>query len=244
MRKSARIALERDDSALSITRGRAPFITRAAVYSTIRRHSSHITSYTNMPSFDIQAETTFPSEIRWISLATSRDSSQAPISASAESSDSGACAAAFLNNATSTFKNASWKDFMTIMNETLDNNVEDAPCVVQLQSSQKLNVTKPWHISSTTTGGTNRAILIGIQYGEASSSSSAAHSNVERIQQYLVENESFLPDEITVLLDRPGFAYFPSRRNILTCFRRLVHDSRAGDSAFLYFVGASVVFLM
>ncbi len=178
-----------------------------------------------MSSFDEQAKRTFPSEIYWIS--STRDS-RVPVTAFASDGKlpssgtklGGACTGAFLN-ATSRCSGDSWKG---------------SDQSVQLQSSRPLNIHKPWNIIGS--GTRRQALLIGINYN---GNLSTSHAKVHEIQEWLVETQSFDTNDITILLDKEGHKYFPTRKNILLSFQRLVQQGHSGDSAFVYFAGACVL---
>jgi hypothetical protein len=193
-----------------------------------------------MSSFDEQAKRTFPSEIYWIS--STRDS-RVPVTAFASDGKlpssgtklGGACTGAFLN-ATSRCSGDSWKRFINAMDESLEKKDDGSDQSVQLQSSRPLNIHKPWNIIGS--GTRRQALLIGINYN---GNLSTSHAKVHEIQEWLVETQLFDTNDITILLDKEGHKYFPTRKNILLSFQRLVQQGHAGDSAFVYFAGACVL---
>jgi hypothetical protein len=107
----------------------------------------------------------------------------------------------------------------------------------QLQSSRQLDVNKSMDITPPDFTGKKHAVLIGINYTGQQGQLSSCHDDVFRMQDFLLQKEGFVDSNITVLMDLKGHPYYPTRNNILTCFRRLVTQSNAGDVAFVHFAG-------
>lgn len=84
--------------------------------------------------------------------------------------------------------------------------------------------------------GTKRAVLIGINYVGQKGELSGCHNDVIRIKTYLVNFEGFKERNITVLMD-DGININPTRGNIIRAYRRLVKDSKAGDTVFCHYSG-------
>jgi hypothetical protein len=192
---------------------------------------------------ETKAKEAFPCEIRLVS--TSRDS-RTPITAfrggalqlpDPQGKAGGACTSALLqviyreNN-----RNASWSSVLGSMKQVLDGRgLEQVP---QLMSSRPMEVDKPMDIVPMKHPGSKRAVLIGINYSGKKGQLSDCHAHAEHMKEFLTDSQGFAEADIAVLMDKQGHPYYPTRKNILACFRRLVTQSKAGDVAFVHFSGA------
>lgn len=190
-----------------------------------------------------KAKEAFPCEIRLISL--SRDS-RTPIAAFSggalqlpdpQEKAGGACTSTLLQVLyQENKKNASWSSILGSMKQVLDGRgLEQVP---QLMSSRLMKVDKPMDIVPMKHPGLKRAVLIGINYSGKKGQLSDCHADTEHMKEFLAKTQGFAEADITVLMDKHGHPYYPTRKNILACFRRLVTQSKAGDVAFVHFSGA------
>ena len=192
-----------------------------------------------MSKIEEEAKKAFPCEIRLIS--TTRDS-QIPLTAfdgglpNPLQKTGGSCTSAFLLAAYSTNNSyPSWLSMLDSMNQVLEGRGLDQNA--QLQSSRHLDMSTPMTIVPPDMTGKKRALLIGINYSGQEGQLPSCHDDVFRMQEFIMQREDFDESNITILMDRKGHPYYPTRKNILTCFRRLVTQSKAGDVAFVHFVG-------
>ena len=113
--------------------------------------------------------------------------------------------------------------------------------VPQLTSSRMIDVHDPFAI--TPTGGsfkyksnTKRALLIGINYTGQKGQLSGCHNDVHNVAKYLMEEEGFRKENVTILMD-DGKHKSPTKSNILTAYKRLVRECREGDVVFCHYSG-------
>jgi hypothetical protein len=113
--------------------------------------------------------------------------------------------------------------------------------VPQLTSSRIIDVHDPFVI--TPTGGsfkhksnTKRALLIGINYTGQKGQLSGCHNDVHNVAKYLMEEEGFRKENVTILMD-DGKHKSPTKSNMLTAYKRLVRECREGDVVFCHYSG-------
>lgn len=110
----------------------------------------------------------------------------------------------------------------------------------QLSSSRKMDLNLPFHVVNQTngnsSGGTKRAVLIGINYIGQQGELSGCHNDALNIKKYLIECHGFEEHNMTVLLD-DGSHINPTRSNIINALETLVNQSQAGDSVFFHYSG-------
>lgn len=145
-----------------------------------------------------------------------------------------------------------WASWCTRIQQGLQQHSDYHDSLPQLSSSRYHNVHKEpaeWIPINNNTKGTKRAVLIGVQYtaltcttqngttGVHSAPLTACHANLRAVQDYLISVAGFSKSNITLLIDEPGHEYFPKRHNVLASIRRLASQSRAGDVAYVHFIG-------
>ena len=107
--------------------------------------------------------------------------------------------------------------------------------VPQLSTSRNLNVeTAPLDLSKGT--GTKRAILVGINYTNQKGSLKSCHQDVETLKKYVEETLHYPTSNIETLMD-DGKSKSPTRENIMNALKKVVRDSKAGDSVLFFFSG-------
>ena len=104
----------------------------------------------------------------------------------------------------------------------------------QLSGSRKIDLSAPFRVSGG--NGTNRAVLIGINYVGQQGQLSGCHNNVGNIKKYLVNAKGFQEQNIQVLMD-DGKHTNPTRANITNALQQMVQQSQSGDSVFFHYSG-------
>ncbi|KAI0783747.1 caspase domain-containing protein [Abortiporus biennis] len=94
------------------------------------------------------------------------------------------------------------------------------------------------------TTGRKRALLIGINYVLQPTvvdypPLDGPHKDAKDLQRLLIEQYDYEEGDITMLLDEPGFAAYPTRTRILSEIANLVRDVDSGDTLVFYFAGHS-----
>jgi hypothetical protein len=199
-----------------------------------------------MSSFDEEAKKAFPCEIRWISLTKDASSVNTGSTTPLANEYVSSCTFAFLEAATTTTKTPSWSSLVESMDQTLEKQNDVSSIMTQetlLQSSRLLNVNDSMNVVPVNSVGKRRALLIGIDYATTDLTMEAlatCHESILQMQQYLMDSQGFDECQITMLMDKPGHPYYPTRKNILASFQNIVNQSRGGDVAFVHFVGKSI----
>jgi len=152
----------------------------------------------------------------------------------------GACTAALLQvlyaarNA-GTSEDMSWVQLLRSMRENLNSKGFDQ--VPQLTSSRLIDVTQPCEfVNKTSTLGTKRAVLIGINYCGQQGELSGCHNDVKNVKEYLQTVHGFQEQNMTILMD-DGFHSEPNKRNIMNAYRNVVRASLPGDTVFCHYSG-------
>lgn len=90
--------------------------------------------------------------------------------------------------------------------------------IPQLTSSHPIDMDQEFYLvpptTKNTTGGTHRAVLIGINYKGQSGELTGCHNDCLNMKDYLVEECGLSTSNITVLMD-DGYHTSPTRSNIL-----------------------------
>jgi len=153
----------------------------------------------------------------------------------------GACTSALLNvlykDEKSSASNLSFVDVLRKMRQDLQQGrFTQNP---QLSSSRKIDLSHPFRVADTTSsGGTRRAVLVGINYVGQNGQLSGCHNDVGNIQKYLINVGGYQEQNMTVLLD-DGKHTNPTRANIISSLQKLVEQSKAGDSVFFHYSGTT-----
>lgn len=179
-----------------------------------------------MATFEEKAKKAFPSEIRWIS--TTRDS-QTPLTAfsgglpNSLQKTGGSCTSAFLQAAYSTNKAyTSWANTMEYMNQILEGRGLDQDAQLQLDVNKPMDILPP-DLLARLYWAKGTAFIVSWRC--------ISYARISHGKGGLVESN------FTLLLDLKGHPYYPTKKNILNSFHRLVTQSNAGDVAFVHFAG-------
>ena len=109
--------------------------------------------------------------------------------------------------------------------------------IPQLTSSRPLELEEtPFSLSSRATGGTQRALLVGINYYRQSGQLSGCINDVLHVRKYILDHHEFLDKHVLLLID-DGRHHKPTRENIIRALRRLVEHSKPGDSVYFHYSG-------
>lgn len=109
--------------------------------------------------------------------------------------------------------------------------------IPQLTSSRMIDVNETMYIvPPSSTSGSRRALLIGINYVGQQGQLSGCHNDVGNIKNYLINTQGFNESEMLILMD-DGKHHPPTRRNIEDAFQRIVQYSQAGDVVFVHYSG-------
>ena len=110
--------------------------------------------------------------------------------------------------------------------------------IPQLTSSRPLELEeRPFSLKSNNpNGGTQRALLVGINYYGQSGQLSGCINDVLNVKKYLCNHHGFLEKHVLLLID-DGRNHKPTRENIIRALRRLVEHSKAGDSVYFHYSG-------
>jgi len=195
--------------------------------------------------FDTKAKEQIPASIRMISGC--RDSQTAADvidlgSFSLPSPDGrsgGASTAVFLKTLydaknDGTLSSLNWVDLLQAMKEKLDGKGYSQ--VPQLSSSSMMNIKEPVKFVNDDPNGTKRAVLVGINYVGLPGQLSACHYDVKKVKEYLITELGFEEKNMIILMDDDHHTR-PTKYAILTAYRRLVEESKAGDTVYCHFSG-------
>ncbi len=109
--------------------------------------------------------------------------------------------------------------------------------IPQLTSSRPLELEeKPFSLKSRAPGGIQRALLVGINYCGQSGQLSGCINDVLNVRKYILEHHGFLDKHVLLLVDE-GPYHRPTRENIIRALRRLVEQSKPGDSVYFHYSG-------
>lgn len=127
----------------------------------------------------------------------------------------------------------SYYDVLTSMRQTLGNLSKQIP---QLSGSRPIQMSRPFQFIPNSTR--KRALLIGINYPGQQGELSGCHNDVMNMKEYIIDTHGFTESDIKVLMDHGNDQNEePTFANIMRECRRLVAESRAGDSVLFHFSG-------
>lgn len=192
--------------------------------------------------FDQKVEISIPSEVHLIICSNSRQTTttyeyELP---ETQGMEGGRCTAALLQtlheaNNNGSLPSLSWKSMLKGMRNFLEKKGSDE--VPQVTSSRMTDVTKPIQfVNETGTGGTKRALLIGVHYAGKPGQLSSCHSDVLNMKEHLINVHGFKSEDVIVLLDDVKY-HKPDRSNIMYAFSTLVKNSVSGDTVFIHYSG-------
>jgi metacaspase-1 len=211
-------------------------------------------------SFDSQAQSLIPAEVRLISGCHSEQTSADVADASRVAQlpnpagrSGGACTLALLDilyassapgggspssrtTTTSTNQNSSnltFQELLLRLRESLA--AKGLSQIPQLTSSRPLELKRtPFSLSSGP--GQRRALLVGINYRGQSGELRGCHNDIVNVRRYLIDRQGYSPNNILVLLD-DGKHIFPTRQKIILGLQQLVEHSRSGDNVYFHYSG-------
>ena len=204
-------------------------------------------------NFDLQVRQLIPAEVCMISgchsLETSADVSNIhridgkghlP---SPEGRAGGACTTALLSILYDSHKKVQKNNFGTITFQQIlmelrrklaQSGMSQIP---QLTSSRPLELEEtPFSLRSGANGGTQRALLVGINYYGQVGQLSGCINDVLNVKKYICSHNGFLEKHVLLLVD-DGNHHKPTRENIIRALRRLVAHSKTGDSVYFHYSG-------
>ena len=150
----------------------------------------------------------------------------------------GACTSALLNVLYKDHKNTAQElSFVAVLLQMRQDLQKDKFAQnPQLSGSRKIDLSHPFRVANDESGGTKRAVLVGINYVGQNGQLSGCHNDVGNIQNYLINVGGYQEQNMTVLLD-DGKHMNPTRANIMNALQKLVEQSKAGDSVFFHYSG-------
>lgn len=155
--------------------------------------------------FEGQANQLIPADVRMISGCHDTQTSADVSNVSSfnlpdpQGRSGGACTAALLKVLYGGGSERSFVQVLTEMRQILSSGRYTQ--IPQLSASHKMDVNEPFQIVSGS-GGTKRALLIGINYVGQQGQLSGCHNDVANIKKYLIEKEGFSESNIHVLMVR------------------------------------------
>jgi len=205
-------------------------------------------------NFDNQVKQLIPAEVRMISgchsLETSADVSnvhhidEQGHLPSPEGRAGGACTTALLSILYDSHKKGKKNDdyskitfqqiLLKLRGRLAQSGMSQIP---QLTSSRSLELEEqPFSLTSSANGGTKRALLVGINYYGQIGQLSGCINDVLNVKKYICNHHGFLEKHVLLLID-DGRHHKPTRENIIRALRRLVAQSKAGDSVYFHYSG-------
>lgn len=133
-----------------------------------------------------------------------------------------------------TLSTLNWVQLLKSMQEKLDRKEYNQ--VPMLSSSSMMNVEEPIKLVNDDPNGTKRAVLIGINYVGLPGQLSACHQDVKKVKEYLMSELGFEEENMIILMD-DNVHVRPTKYAILTAYRRLVDESKPGDTIYCHFSG-------
>ncbi len=195
-------------------------------------------------SFSDQSEALIPAEFRVISCIDDKisTSSQSVEVASANalpdlaSKSGGALTSALLEVLQSSNNSTNLKKVLSDVEAKL--KAKKLHFVPQFSTSRNIDIeTSPFDLSNGT--GTKRAILVGINYTNQKGALKSCHQDVESMKKYIEQTLHYPASNIETLMD-DGKSKSPTREEIMNALKKVVRDSKAGDSVLFYFSGKSM----
>lgn len=198
-------------------------------------------------NFDNQVKHLIPAEVCMISgchsLETSADVSnihridgQGNLPAP-EGRAGGACTTALLSILYDSHEKGEKATFQQILLELRRKLAQSGMMQVpQLTSSRPLELEEtPFSLRSRAQGGTQRALLVGINYYGQTGQLSGCINDVMNVKKYICHHHGFLEKHVLLLID--DGVHKPTRENIIRALRRLVEQSKPGDSVYFHYSG-------
>lgn len=109
--------------------------------------------------------------------------------------------------------------------------------IPQLTSSRPLELQNtPFELQASKQNGTQRALLVGINYTNQEGALSGCHNDVYSMKHYLKTVQGFTEKNIVTLVD-DGKHLEPIKHEIIRALQLLVKDSMPGDSVYFHYSG-------
>jgi len=128
--------------------------------------------------------------------------------------------------------------FVEVLDQMRDNlkshGYEQIP---QLTSTKELDLTHKFDLVPDHFEGTKRAVMVGINYiGDDPGELAGCHNDVGNMKKYIMNVHGFEEENIVVLMD-DGAHTEPTKNAILAAYKKVVAQSKPGDSIFLHYSG-------
>jgi metacaspase-1 len=148
----------------------------------------------------------------------------------------GALTSIFLNTmyTTNDTSMVSWHNLLKEIRSKL--RALNYPQIPQLSSSVAIDGRESVKFRSSSSSGTNRAVLVGINYVGQRGELFGCHNDVRNMKRYLMEVHKYVESNITVLMD-DGRSESPTRRNIENAFTNICNIARSGDCVCIHYAG-------
>ena len=108
--------------------------------------------------------------------------------------------------------------------------------IPQLSSTHPIDMNTKFEIVPEGLTGRRRAVIIGINYKGQKGELRGCHNDAFNMQKYVQGRYGFSESDTTMLID-DGRHTSPTHANILSAYRKVVAESRPGDSIFLHYSG-------
>jgi len=134
-----------------------------------------------------------------------------------------------------------WADALEGMKEEINDERGLRTYMPTLSTSRPIEVRdEPVRITTASSRGVNRALLIGLHYEEEDDEDvrlTSCHDDIRKMREFLIHEQGFEKQNILALMDDEGRHHEPTKRLILDSLRRLCEISEPGDSIFVHFSG-------
>lgn len=150
----------------------------------------------------------------------------------------GVCAYALLNVLRNRTKKTTWAEALAKMHHEISDERGLRSHVPTMSMSRPMDLWKPIELSKS--GGTKRALLIGVHYENEDDEDvqlTSCQDDVRKLREYLIHKEGFQKKNILVAMDDNRRHHAPNKQLILDSLQRLCEISKAGDSIVLLFSG-------
>ncbi|CAB9501643.1 Metacaspase-1 [Seminavis robusta] len=106
----------------------------------------------------------------------------------------------------------------------------------QISTSSIVDLSEPFEFVPSDCSGVRRAVVIGINYTGTSNELRGCHNDAINLKAFLMEEQGFDEDNITMLLD-DGKETNPTKLNIMMALHHMVQSSKSGDFCFMSYSG-------
>lgn len=108
--------------------------------------------------------------------------------------------------------------------------------IPQLSSANPIDMKTKFQIVPDGASGRRRAVIIGINYKGQQGELRGCHNDAFNMQKYVQDRYGFQQNDTVMLID-DGRHTSPTRANIISAYKKVVAESRPGDSIFLHYSG-------